>query len=216
MMDESRLERLAPLTGLIFVVLLITGTVLINNYDFLPTGEELKSFYEDNSFIVWGGHYLVMLSAVFFIWFTGSLRSVLRTAEGGTGRLSAVAFGGGVAVGIVLFIAHGAGMAAASRGGADSGIPVETAIALFDFSGVLMGSVLPMGYAVLLGATAVISFRTGLFARWLSWVTGVLAVLLLIPEINVFLGGIALLWVLVMSIVLYRSGTTATPEAESA
>jgi len=36
-----------------------------------------------------------MLAAVFFLWFVGVLRAVLRPAEG-VGRLSAIAFGGGV------------------------------------------------------------------------------------------------------------------------
>lgn len=215
-MSESRLERLAPLAGVVFVALLVTGTVLINNYDFMPPTEELKSFYEDNYVRVRTGHYLIMVSAVFLIWFVGSVRSSLRTAEGGTGRLSAVAFGGGIAAGVVLLIAHGAGLAAASRAGSDGGIPVETATTLFYFSGVLMGSALPMGYAILLGATAVVSLRTGLFARWLSWVTGVVAVLLLVPEVNFALVGVGVLWVLVMSFILYRSGTTATPQPESA
>lgn len=215
-MSESRLERLAPLSGLVFVALLIAGTVLINNYEFLPPSDELKSFYEDNATSVRTGHYLVMASAVFLIWFAGSLRSTLRTAEGGTGRLSAVAFGGGVAAGVVLLIANGAGLTAAVRGGADGGIPAEMATALFDLTGVLMGNALPMGYAVLLGAAAVVSFRTGVFARWLSWVTAVVAVLLLIPEINFVVVGVAVLWVLAMSVVLYRSGTTTASGPESA
>ena len=209
-MSESRLERLAPLSGLVFVALLIVGTVLINNYEFLPPSDELKSFYEDNVVTVRTGHYLVMVSSVFLVWFAGSLRSTLQTAEGGTGRLSAVAFGGGITASVVLLIANGAGMAAAVRGGADGGIPAEMATALFDFTGVLMGNALPVGYAVLLGAAAVVSLRTGLFARWLSWVTGVVAVLLLIPEVNFAVAGLAVLWVLVMSFVLYRSASTST------
>lgn len=207
-MSESRLERMAPLTGVVFVGLVVAGTVLINNYEFLPPGEELKSFYEDNSGTARLGHFLLMVSSAFLIWFAGSVRSTLRTAEGGTGRLSAVAFGGGVLAAATILIAHGAGMAAAVRGLSDGGIPTETAITLFDLSGVLMGNAVPIGFAVLLGASAVVSLRTGVFARWLSWVAAVVAVGLLIPEINFAIIGVAVLWVLIMSFVIYRTGNT--------
>jgi hypothetical protein len=43
-----------------------------------------------------------MLSVAFFLWFLGSLRAVLRRAEGGVGRLSAVAYGGGLATAVLM------------------------------------------------------------------------------------------------------------------
>lgn len=206
-MSESKLERLAPLTGLVFVALLVAGTLVIDNYDFLPPGDELKSFYETNSVSARTGYYLILLSTVFLLWFVGSLRSILRPAEGGTGRLSAVAFGGGVAAGAGMVVGNAAGLAAAVRGGADGGISVEAATALYDFTAVLMGNAVPMGYAVLLGATAVVSFRSGVFAGWLNWVTAVVAIGLVIPEVNFVAAGAAVLWVAVISLLLFTSGT---------
>jgi hypothetical protein len=38
----------------------------------------------------------ITLGAILLIWFFGSLRSTLRGAEGGSGRVSAIAFGGGL------------------------------------------------------------------------------------------------------------------------
>ena len=96
-MADSNWERFAPLTGVVFVVLLVAGVVVINNYDYLPPAGEIESFYEDNSTMISVGAFLALLSVFFFLWFLGSVRSTLRIAEGGTGRLSAVAFGGGVA-----------------------------------------------------------------------------------------------------------------------
>jgi len=43
------------------------------------------------------GSFLLMLAAVFFLWFVRSLRAVRRRAEGGVGRLSAIAYCGGLA-----------------------------------------------------------------------------------------------------------------------
>ena len=212
---NDRWEQLAPLTGVVFVALLVAGTLLISSYDFLPPGDEIKSFYEDGTTTIRTGAYLILVSVAFFLWFLGSVRASLRIAEGATGRLSAVAFGGGIAAGVAMSVANAATIAAAQRGGADGGIAVETATGLFDLAGVLMGFAVPIGFAVLLGATAVVSFRTGVFARWLTWVTAVVAVALLIPEINSVLVGLAVLWVLVVSVVLYRSARSASQGRQS-
>lgn len=201
-MNESRWERMAPLTGIAFVVLLLAGVLLINNYDYLPAGDEIKSFYEDDSTRIAVGAFLAVLSVPFFLWFLGSVRSHTSAAEGATGRLSAVAFGGGVAAAAAMLVAHGATFAAAQRGGADGGIAEATATALFDLSGVLIGNAVPMAFAVLIGATAVISFRTGAFARWLTWAGAVLAVGLLTPVNYIFIA-FAVLWVLVVAVILY-------------
>ena len=40
-MNKSRIERLAPLSGLVSVVLVILGAVIISNYDYLPPAEEV-------------------------------------------------------------------------------------------------------------------------------------------------------------------------------
>jgi hypothetical protein len=214
-MSSSKLERLAPLTGVVFVVLFVVGAVLSLKSGFLPPGDEIKSFYEDSSTNVRVGGYLMQLSAVFLLWFVGSLRVKLRSAEAKPGRLSAVAFGGGVAVAAVIMVSQAATIAGAARGSTDEGVAVETAVALFDFTGVMMGSALPLAWAVVLGATAIVSFRTNVFARWLSWATAVVAVGLLIPEVNFLLVGLALPWALVVSIVLYRSNRMSTQPAES-
>ena len=40
--------------------------------------------------------YLLVLAGVFFFWFLTSLRDRLRVVEGGTGRLTAIVFAGGI------------------------------------------------------------------------------------------------------------------------
>jgi hypothetical protein len=66
---------------------------------------------------------LTGLAGILFLWFLGSLRAHLRRAEGDTGRVSAVAFGAGIAalgpasVGVIstATAAHLAGSSARSR-----------------------------------------------------------------------------------------------------
>lgn len=209
-MDDSKLAGLAPLSGLVFVVLLVAGALVINNYDYLPPSEEIRAFYEDAATRVQVGAYVIMVSAFFLMWFAGSLRSSLRPAEGGAGRLSAVAFGGGMVAGALLLLAYAAMFTAASRAGAESGIAAETATALHDLQAVVTGQALPIALAVTVGASAVVSLRNRVFSSWLSWVSAILAVGLLSPLGWVFLV-VALLWVAAVSVILYTTRTQMSP-----
>src|ERR671933_33872 len=65
---------------------------------------EVGSFFADHRKEVLIGTFLLGVAAILFLWFAGTLRSYLRSGEGGEGRLSAAAFGGGVA-GIALVLA---------------------------------------------------------------------------------------------------------------
>ncbi len=152
------------------------------------------------------GAFLALLSVFFFLWFLGSVRSSLRVAEGGTGRLSAVAFGGGVAAAATMVVGYSATLAAAQRAGTTGGISADAATSLHDLAGVLVGNTAPVAFAVLVAAAALVALRTGVFPAWLAWVSVVLAVGLLTPLNYIFMG-FALLWVLIVSILLFRQNS---------
>jgi hypothetical protein len=48
-MNSSRLEKLAPLTGVAFVVLMAIGTLLIDAFDWLPSADRAVEIFSDNS-----------------------------------------------------------------------------------------------------------------------------------------------------------------------
>ena len=48
------------------------------------------------------GTFLFMVGTLFFLWFLGLVRTRLVAAEGGSHRLSSIAFAGGVATAICL------------------------------------------------------------------------------------------------------------------
>ncbi|MCJ7537435.1 MAG: hypothetical protein WBD62_20110 [Anaerolineales bacterium] len=152
------------------------------------------------------------------IWFAGSVRSALLEQEGGSGRLSAVAFGGGVAASIAIGISFIAVFAAGLRAGTPSGITPVGAITMFDFWTQVMGQMFGIFMAVFIGATAFVSLRTAMFPAWFGWASAVVAFGLLTPYAYIMLA-FALLWLLVMSIWLYVRGSTVvevTPIAEPA
>jgi hypothetical protein len=210
-MNESRLERFAPLTGVISLGLFSIGAALLGICEYLPSGDRLKEILGDNATNVFAGGYIGSLSAFFLIWFAGSVFSSLREREGGTGRLSMVAFGGGVASGVALAIGFSAILASGARAGTDGGITPVEAVTMYDLYSQVLGQGFAITMAVFIGATAVVSLRTLMFPRWFSWASALIAIGLLTPFGYAVLAFV-LLWLLVVSIWLYRRGaSTAVP-----
>ena len=204
---DSTWVTLAPLSGVVYAVLAVAGTLLIANFSFLPPAEEIKQFYEDNSDRIELGIFLSMPSMFFFFWFVGVVRDRLRAAEGGTGQLSAIAFGGGIVAGALMLASYSVTGAAAARGGDEAGIDADVAAGLYDMPAFLFGGA-SVGFAVLIGAAAMVSFRTPVLPRWLAWVSVPLVIGLLSPVSYIFIG-IAFLWTIAVSIVLYLQGRPA-------
>ena len=204
-MNKSRLERLSPLTGAVTVVLLIIGVLAFNYYEFLPTAESIADFLNGNSSRVSAGGYIGSLAAFFLIWFAASMRSALLEQEAGDGQLSMVAFGGGLAAAIALGISFIGIFASGLRAGAPGGIPPVAAVALYDFWTQLTGQLFSIFMAVFVGATAVVSLRSGLFPRWFGWVSTLVAIGLLTPYAYALLA-LAFIWMLIVSIWLYLKG----------
>lgn len=206
-MNESRLERLAPLTGVVSVALFIIGAVVISNYDYHPQAEKVADFLNGNPTRVYTGAYLASISAFFLIWFAGSVRSALHERESGTGRVSIVAFGGGVASAVAMGTAFTSIMSAGLRAGAPGGITPEGAVTMFDFWGQVAGQMFAISLAVFIGATAVVSIRTDVFPAWFGWVSALVVFGLLTPIAYIVLA-LAMVWLLVVSIWLYVRGVS--------
>ncbi len=208
-MNESRLERLAPLTGVVTVVLMMVGAALFGVYDYLPSAEKLEEILSANPTRVYLAGYIGSISAFFLIWFAGSVYSALREREGGTGRLSMVAFGGGVASGVALAVGFSAIVASGSRAGAVGGISPAEAVTLYDLYSQVLGGMFAITLAVFIGATAVVSLRAAVFPAWFGWVSALIAFGLLTPIAYIVLA-FSLVWLLVVSIWLYRRGASTT------
>lgn len=204
-MNKSFLERLAPLSGVVSVALVIIGAIVISNYDYLPPAEKVANFLIGNSSRISAGAYIGSISAFFLIWFSGSLRSALMEREGGTNRLSTVAFGGGVAAAAVMGTSFSAILSAAQRAAAEGGISPIGAVTMFDFWGQEIGEMFAVSLAVLIGAAAVVSLRSGLFPAWFGWVSALVAFGLLSP-IAYYVLFFAMAWLLVVSIWLFIRG----------
>jgi hypothetical protein len=207
---ETRWERLSGLTGVAFAVLIFAALAVqgvLPNAD--APGDEIRDFFADDREAILVGVWLRFLAGFAFVWFLGTLRSVLQRAEGGTGRLAAVAFGAGLvflAAGMVANVAL-AGVAFTADRAVDEGVAVALLTAAH-FAYIAGG----MALAWLLAATFFVVLRTGVFPALVGWAGAVIGLAALVCGL-VFAGTRAELaahpffvaWVLLVSVLLVRT-----------
>lgn len=201
-------HRWAALSGIVFVVLMLVGAAFV--FD-VPKGDasaqEIASYLTDS-----GNHtrniigaYLWVLGGLAFLGFVTGLRSVLRRAEGDPGTLSNLVFGAGV-VFTAVWSVSAAAIASVAYAVEFSDARVsnpDLVTVLPSLGGLLL--LLGGGFAgiLLLAATSILIFRTGVLPRWLAWLGIVVAVSLVfdVAYMNILpLVG----WVLVASIAMLR------------
>jgi hypothetical protein len=207
----QRWPALAPLTGILFVVLAVAAFIVGGETpSTTDSAEEILSFYQDEETEQFIAALLLGWGTVAFLFFVGVLRTVLHTAEGAIARLSAVAFAGGIvaAVGMAAF----ASLTFALANGADDYTP-EAAQALNALNNDFFFP-LAVGVGTLLIATAIVGIRTGALPRAASWIALILGILAITPlGFFAFLGFLA--WVLAMSVILWRAARTNLPPAQA-
>lgn len=94
-MRAATLQRRAPLTGLVFVVLAVTGNALQGSTPALHgETDAVAQFYTDKATAIAVGMMLSLVSLFFLAWFLGSLRRHLAASEGPDGWMTSVASGG--------------------------------------------------------------------------------------------------------------------------
>ncbi len=217
-MKTSRFERWAPLSGVLAAVLTLAGSANAAAVEYLPAAEKAAEIYSENPMRVMAEGYLGLLAVVCLIWFAGSLYADLREREHGTGRLSAISFGGGVATALALGVGHTIKVVAAGRAGASAGIDPIAAVTAFDLYGAFLGNLSAFTFAVFIGASALVWARSGLSRRWTNWATAVLVIGLISP-VGYFFVLFALAWMMFVSIWLYRraaAAPAASPAASAA
>jgi hypothetical protein len=205
-MNRNR-EWLAPLTGVVFVVLAIIGFAIGGE----PPGaddppEEIVQHYVDNDSSVMFGAALATIAATFAVFFFGYLRKVLRAAEGAGGMLSLVAFAGAVIFALGIAIDSMISFTLAETAEDIDPTAVQGLQALWD------NDFLPLalGTQVLWFATGLSVVLHGALPKWLGWVAIVLGVIAVTPIgfVAALLGAI---WILIVSVMLTQRARAASP-----
>jgi magnesium-transporting ATPase (P-type) len=201
--------RWSPVAGIVFVILwIITFVITGNSPDSNDSNSKIVAYYNDS------GHrardiaalFLVLAASLFFLWFLASLRARLVQAEGGGAGLAAAAFGAGL-VWTVLTFAAVVCFASPSFARSDTDafqLDPNTFRLLNDLGYVLWFGGTTIAVVTVVG-TAIVSARTGLLPKWLTWLSFAVAATLLVAFLFVPIL-IFLAWVLVVSSVLVWKG----------
>lgn len=204
----NRLNRLAPLTGVALVLLLVAGGALIGTEPSShATAAKVISFYRSHRGRIELSAYLTGLSVFFGLFFYGLLRDHLGRAENAQ-RLAATAFAGAVTFAVSGVLSAGTEFALAdvpsklSPGAAQALNVLENDLALF-----AVGA----GIAVLLMASGLAILRGRQLPTWLGWTAIAFAIVALIP-VRVISLPLAAVWTLTASILLYTRGSAHLPD----
>lgn len=214
--DAWAWERWTPLAGVAAVLLWVIAVFVGGESPdaFEATGDEWLTYVTGNEGQIAASRLLFLLGVFFFIWFVGTLRTWLFAAEGEPRHWTAIAFGSGIAMAVMLIAIATPLLAAAAAADALEPSAAQTlAVAEYAF---FIGA--EIAGAVLLFATGLLAIRTAILPAWLGWASLVLALLLLI--IPTPIGFIALLlgfqlWVLVVSVLVWRRGERAAPARQT-
>ena len=203
------LERYAPLSGLLFVVLVIAAVIVGGESPGANDGiVKVIKYWNENDDRAIAASIIAAFSTVALLWFAGVWRATLAAAEGGTARLASTAFGGAVlaAAGWSMIIGFNF-MAAETIGDVEPQVTQTFSALQSDFF-----FPLAIGFAVFLLASGLAMLRTGLFPAWMGWAAVALGVLSVTPA-GFFAILLMLAGIIAVSLMLFMRQMPATPAA---
>ena len=158
-MQNDRYARYGAASGIVSVVLMLVGFGIygMDIPDTSASAQEWRSFFVDHQDRIQTGMVLLSLGLFFLLWFIGSLRSAIATAEGPGGRLASIAVAGGAVTAVFFVFAVSATATAAFH---PQDVDPNLTRALNDL-GALSAAPTAAGVAALFGATAIAGYRHG-------------------------------------------------------
>jgi len=202
------LRRLAPLTGVVFAVLLAVTFILTwNTPGIHDSGLKVISYYKAHNGRLLLGNFLGAVSVGFFLFFVASLRSYLRQFPGAEGP-SALALAGATLLGVGGTIFSSLSFALGDARNSISPAAAEAINVLnIDFFWPFTIGVAVFGIGI--GLTIV---NSGALPKWLGWVAFVLGVVAFTP-VGFFSFIVFLPWSAAVGIMIYMRRDAAPSAA---
>ena len=199
------LQRLAPLTGIPFAILLaVTFFATPSSPDTHDTGAQVIQHYNDHK----TGHLIGDLcggvAVVFFLFFISSLRSYFKGRPGGADGLSIAALIGGAFIGMggAIFTSLDVALIDARHDIAPQAAQALNVLSndfFFPFEIGLIVFSISIGLAII---------ASGALPKWLGWVQVVIGVVAFTP-VGFFGFFVTLVWSVIVAILIYRRSAPA-------
>jgi hypothetical protein len=210
-MERTSREWLVPLTGLLFIALLIVSFVLIGEpKDADHPAPEISKWYLDNKDSIEFGAFITAIAGAVLIFYGAYLRKVLVAAEG-PGAMLPILVVIGLAI-VAVSAAIDSTLLFANAEAADdvppSAIQAVQVIWDNDFVPFILGTL------VFIWSAGLSVLRTGALPKWLGWVAIVIGVVGLAGPASFFAAPASALWIIVTSILLsMRARSVPAPAA---
>lgn len=192
------LVRLAPLSGLVFVALLLAAVFVGGNTpDSNAPAASVVRFYADHQTAQNASSALFAVAALFALFFAAVLSAHLHARTTDIGP-NVVGFGGAVVLAGAIAVEVGATVALTD-------VPTVISPAAEQALNVISNDLfigVSVGAAAFLAGYGVAVAWTGALPRWLGWIALVLAVACLIPPILPVAGIGLLVWVIVVTAIM--------------
>jgi hypothetical protein len=207
---EILMKKLAPLTGVLFFLLLLASALVDGSTPSASaSGAKVLAHYRAHRNATEISGLLIVLAIVVGMFFYGQMRDYLRRHDGVRG-FTATAFGGAA-----LFAAAGGMNAGIGWALTDSPSHLSPSAAqtlnLMSMDGTY--ALESAGIALLFVAFGVAILNSGLLPRWLGWIALPLAVVAVIPPLG-FIAFVGVgVWTLIVSISMWRR--LASPQSSA-
>jgi hypothetical protein len=166
-------ERWAPLTGVLSVACSLVGVmVVLNQPQTKDSNAAIASYFAEHSHRVEGavGYFVFLVGILFLLVFFACLRDRLLAADGGSGRLAALAFGAGVASLPLWAISMLLANAVSFTVGESSSFTLDPdTFRLLSVSSYFTWVAALFVSSVVVWTTSAIALRTGALPRWYAF-----------------------------------------------
>ena len=209
-------DRWAPLAGVLSVVCSLVGVLIVlDQPQDKDSDAKIVAYFAQHSHYVRGvvGFFVFFAGILFLLAFLGSLRERLLAAEGEPGRLSALAFGAGIASlplwGVSMLLAYAASLASSESSSFKldpNTYRLLSTTSYFAWVAALIVS------AVVVWATSALVLRTGMLPRWYG-LLGILIGIVQLFGLFLFPFFVWWLWIVVTAVLLVTRRSLATAPA---
>jgi len=208
-MALPKFERFLPLAGALAAVIFVVALVLTGDKPMVGDDGVAKvvTWFEDNETAAavsgFGAGYVCLL----LLMFGSALRAALRPADGTESGYANVAYAGTIAVALALALSGVLTLASVEAANDGNASAVGAVGFIDDFSWMPWVA----GSAAMLLGTGFGALRTLVLPKWLAIVSIVLGVLCLLGPGGILVFFATPLWLLAVSVLLYRRQLAATP-----
>jgi hypothetical protein len=206
-------DRWMPLAGVLSVVCsLVAVMFVLDQPQDKDTDAKIQAYFADHSHQVHGlvGFFLFLAGLVLLLAFLGALRERLLEAEGGSGRLSSLAFGAGLASlplwGISMLLAYAAALTSNETSSFRLDPNTYRLLGVISYFAWVAAVTIS---SVVVWATSAVALRTAVLPRWFGGV-GIVAGAVQLLAFFFFPFFVWWLWIAVTSVLLVARRRAAT------